>query len=124
MKNFVDVENEPYLLALAMALVEQSLYSISRHIVPLKVYAHKPRKIVDKNIITDIVYLYSTGVNVMPSAKQALYKTAYSPLFECYVRLVRVYDDEDGVPIFVGENEERGLSNHLFRESELTDFCL
>lgn len=60
----------------------------------------------------------------MPTQKQTLYKTAYSPLFECYVSITRVYDDEDGQVIFVGESQAAGLKDHLFREHELEKFCL
>lgn len=60
----------------------------------------------------------------MPTTKQKLYKTAYSPLFKCYVNLLRVYDDAHGIAVFVGENKKHGLTDHLFRENELTEFCL
>lgn len=60
----------------------------------------------------------------MPTIKQKRYKTAYSPLFACYVTITHVYDDADGDVIFVGENKTRGIENHLFREHELEKFCL
>lgn len=58
------------------------------------------------------------------TAKQKLYKTAWSPLFECYVSIVHAHQDSDGRWIFTCNNKEHGLNNHLFRESELDNFVL
>ena len=56
--------------------------------------------------------------------KETLYKTAYSPLFECYVQIIKVRKDCRGEWLFHCENIEEGLMNHLFRKSELSNFCL
>lgn len=56
--------------------------------------------------------------------KRFLYKTAYSPLFQCFVGIQKAHTDVDGNFIFTCQNEKEGLSNHLFRETELERFCL
>ena len=57
--------------------------------------------------------------------KMKLYKTAYSPMYECYVGILSVYPDVDGVPIvkarLAGEPEGSYI---LFRTHELTNFVL
>jgi len=56
-----------------------------------------------------------------------LYKTAFSPLFGVYVSIDRVRLDTSGVPILhcsSSYNPDCILTNHLFREEELTNFCL
>jgi hypothetical protein len=57
--------------------------------------------------------------------KLSLYKTAYSPMYECYVGILKVYPDVDGVAIIkarlAGEPEGSYI---LFREHELTNFVL
>lgn len=56
--------------------------------------------------------------------KQTLYKTAFSPLFNCYITIVHAYQDTSERWIFVGNNKKEELHNHLFREDELVKFCL
>ena len=58
------------------------------------------------------------------NCKETLYKTAYSPLFECYVAIVSAHQDSDGEWIFCCENVFEGIRQHLFRKSELINFCL
>ena len=56
-----------------------------------------------------------------------LYKTAYSPLFKVFVKINRVYPDERGKLIFECSSTYQAgchLYNQLFREEELTRFCL
>ena len=54
------------------------------------------------------------------------YKTAYSPLFNVYVKINYVRQDERGEPILhcSSNYSDIVLDNHLFREHELKDFCL
>jgi len=56
--------------------------------------------------------------------KQSLYTTAFSPLFNCYVTIERSYQDSSERWIFVGSNKKEELNEHLFREDELTKFCI
>lgn len=56
--------------------------------------------------------------------KQQLYKTAYSPLFDCFVGIEHAHKDDLGSWIFRCFNKEAGLEGHLFREHELQRFCL
>lgn len=57
--------------------------------------------------------------------KVKMYKTAYSPMYECYVAIEHVYPDVDGVPIIkarlAGEPEGSYI---LFRTTELSNFVL
>lgn len=55
--------------------------------------------------------------------KLRLYKTAWSPVFNCFVAILRVYTDENGAPIL--ECRLHPSNNViLFRASELTDYVL
>ena len=56
--------------------------------------------------------------------KQELFKTAFSPLFHRFVRIEKAYQDDRGEWIFACIGAHPGSSNWLFRETELTDFCL
>jgi len=59
--------------------------------------------------------------------KQTMYKTAYAPMFEVYVALNSAWQDSNGEWIFScssSYNEDAMLDNHLFREHELTNYCL
>lgn len=56
--------------------------------------------------------------------KQSLYKTAFSPLFNCYITIVRSHQDSDGRWFYAGTNKKEGLEDQLFRENELEKFCL
>lgn len=47
------------------------------------------------------------------------YRTAYAPMYECYVRLTHAYTDDRGEWIFVGVNSAEGITGHLFRKCEL-----
>ena len=55
--------------------------------------------------------------------KLCLFKTAYSPVWERYVGIVKVRQDEDGVPI-VEARIAYTDTIALFRQNELTDYCL
>jgi len=57
--------------------------------------------------------------------KLHLYKTAFSPLYDTYVGIQNVREDEDGFPIL--DCTVAGMSKDvlvLFRPSELKSFCL
>lgn len=59
--------------------------------------------------------------------KESLYKTAFSPMFEVYVRISRAYKDSAGEWIFMCSSEydpNAILEDHLFRKYELRNFCL
>ncbi len=56
--------------------------------------------------------------------KEEMYTTAYSPLFECFVKIDKARKDDRGEWIFHCSNEEKGLSNHLFRKCELERFTI
>lgn len=62
-----------------------------------------------------------SGVNM--ESKKFLYKTAYAPLYRQYVGIDKVRTDERGELIFECHlpNDDRTM---LFRECELTNFCL
>ena len=60
----------------------------------------------------------------MDKPKEKLYRTAYSPMYECYVALTRAFTDDRGEWIFVGVNSKQGINDHLFRKCELERFCL
>ena len=53
--------------------------------------------------------------------KFCLYKTAYSPLHQSYVQILKVRFDSLGEPIFDTLMDQRPM---MFRIHELTDFCL
>jgi len=55
--------------------------------------------------------------------KLSLFKTAYSPVWEQYVGIVKVRRDEDGVPI-VEARIAYTDTVALFRQNELTDYVL
>lgn len=52
-----------------------------------------------------------------------LYKTAYSVLDECYVKIIRVWPDENGKPLLRCQLQDTD-KELLFRETELNQFCL
>lgn len=54
------------------------------------------------------------------------YKTAYSPIYNAFVKITHVHVDSDGLFIFTCSFDYMGerLSGVLFREIELTRFCL
>ncbi len=59
--------------------------------------------------------------------KQLLYKTAYSPLFDCYVGIIAAWKLENGTWIFMCNSDYKDnvtLHNHLFTEAELERFVL
>jgi len=57
--------------------------------------------------------------------KIEMFKTAFSPMYDCFVGILKVTYDDAGNPIIHayldGDKEKNGI---LFRESELTRFCL
>jgi hypothetical protein len=55
--------------------------------------------------------------------KLCCYKTAYSPVWEQYVGIVKVRRDEDGVPI-VEARIAFTDTVALFRQNELTNYVL
>lgn len=55
---------------------------------------------------------------------EMLYTSAFSPLFNCFVKINRAHKDANGELIYVCTNVEAGLVNHLFRGYELTRFTL
>lgn len=58
-----------------------------------------------------------------PIEKLRLYETAWSPVFECYVKILRVYPDADGAPIL--ECRLRPSNEvMIFRAGELTSYVL
>lgn len=52
-----------------------------------------------------------------------MYKTAFSPSYGNYIEICRVYPDALGQPIIVGR-VSCSDDEILFRECELSDFCL
>jgi len=63
--------------------------------------------------------------NIMDYRK--CYKTAFSPLFQVFVKIVRTYTTDSGEFIFVCSScydPKVTLKDHLFTERELTGFCL
>ena len=66
-----------------------------------------------------------TPIDVDFNEKLSLYKTAFSPLYETYVKILRHYFDDNGEPVITAwvlgnpENMET-----LFRRHELTNYCL
>lgn len=56
--------------------------------------------------------------------KQKTYKTAYCPMFECHVRIDTAWTDDRGDWIFMATNNAEFITEHLFRECELTEFAL
>ena len=63
-------------------------------------------------------------VTEMTIEKETLYKTAYSPLFDCYVAIIKARKDDKGEWIFHCKNTDEGLIDQMFRKSELINFCL
>ena len=62
-------------------------------------------------------------------SKAELYKTAYSHIFDCYVKLTHAYQVDDGHGnkrwLWYGENLDQNIGpNHIFSEYELSNFCL
>lgn len=55
--------------------------------------------------------------------KLRLYKTAWSPVFSCYVGIVRVYLDENGADILLCKLAYTDQL-HVFRANELTSYVL
>lgn len=55
--------------------------------------------------------------------KEMLYKTAYSPLYKCYVGITHAYKDCNDKWIFEARLED-GCDLILFRKEELIDFVL
>jgi len=54
-----------------------------------------------------------------------MYKTAYSPMHEKYVGILNVFLDTDGKPIIKGHLAGEAKDDYiLFRENELTAYCL
>ena len=53
--------------------------------------------------------------------KLKLMKTAWSPLYSCFVRIVKVRVDASGMPVI---HAVCGGSEILFREFELERYCL
>lgn len=60
----------------------------------------------------------------MSTPAQKQYKTAYSPMFECEVRIDTAWTDDAGDWIFMASNNAEFLNEHLFRECELEGFAL
>jgi len=60
----------------------------------------------------------------MTTPKEKLYRTAFSPLFDCFVSIDHSWQDDRGEWIFKCLNKSEGLVGHLFRTCELTKFCL
>jgi hypothetical protein len=63
----------------------------------------------------------------MSKPKEAMYKTAFSPMFGVYVEITRTYQDDIGEWIFVCNSRPGAgeiLTDHLFRKHELTGFRL
>ena len=54
--------------------------------------------------------------------KLKLYKTAYSPMFKQFVVIAKVREDIRGVPIIDARFDDGQLI--MFRQQELTDYCL
>ena len=65
-------------------------------------------------------------------SKITLFKTAFYPLFNCYVELKHAYQDVYGRWLFYVHNKTEGIGkpeisvegNHIASETELTQFCL
>lgn len=53
-----------------------------------------------------------------------LYKTAYSPLYECYVAIIGVYENEDGEPLVKARLAGTNYGYIIFRPDELTKYGL
>ena len=58
------------------------------------------------------------------SKNETLYTSAWSPLFNCFVRIDHAFKDSAGALIYRCSNPAMGLNNHLFREYELTRFTI
>jgi len=59
----------------------------------------------------------------MTIEKLRLMKTAYSPLYEAYVQIIKVRVDDNGVPI-IDARVSCTDKVVIFREQELTEWCL
>lgn len=55
---------------------------------------------------------------------QQMYKTVYSPLYDCILSIERTYKDDNGDWIFVCTRNAYGIKECLFRELELKNFVL
>lgn len=55
--------------------------------------------------------------------KLKMYKTAYSPVWEKYVEIKRVFADVNGIPVIVARVPNIS-EQFYFREIELNQFCL
>jgi len=62
----------------------------------------------------------------MTQPKQFLYKTAFSPQFNCFVAIDRVWQDFSGEWIYSCSFKDDGVlfEDYLFRGSDLTNFVL
>ena len=58
----------------------------------------------------------------MDTPKEKTYRAAFSPLFNCYVRIREAHTDSLGQWIFTCDNKMHGLDKHLFRQCELERF--
>ena len=59
--------------------------------------------------------------------KQQMYKTAYSPMFDVFVKIEHAHRDDNGEWIYTCSSNydpRVQLQNHLFREHELTNLVL
>jgi hypothetical protein len=54
--------------------------------------------------------------------EEMTFTSAWSSMYCCRVEIVSTYLDQYGQRIFIGENTETGLVNHLFRKNELNSF--
>lgn len=59
----------------------------------------------------------------MTATRLSLYKTAFSPLYETYVEILKVREDGVGGHIIDGRVAFK-TDTVLFRPHELTDYCL
>jgi len=67
----------------------------------------------------------NTQEDTMEIERLKLYKTAYSVLDKKFVCLLNVYQDSNGIPIIAAYLEDDLDRNRLvFREGELTNYCL
>lgn len=64
----------------------------------------------------------------MSLPKQKIYKTAYSKVFDCYVKITHAYIQNDGYGygrwLFYVTNEKKEIYNNIHSENELKNFCL
>lgn len=52
---------------------------------------------------------------------QLHYKSAYSPMYECYINITHVHNNK-GLWIYTGSNSVMGLHDILFTDQELINF--